>query len=243
MNINRELDEFKYGLNRVKRILKLEIPLDIAITIEKNQLTIIKSLLPVARDFVKRGSTLEDLISQTSEKVIKEYYYKFAEDLDVRNNVEEPKEALNNLIAGRTDTNGTKIVVLITQAIARSYATAYEEIYGIKEVRDHRCPLCGSESDIIVKWSDGSYRMICPFCGYMWIISRNKLVCPKCGSTSPVSLGVFTNKEMKVGLFVCQDCGFKAKIILDPDLASRIPRILLPLLASAGDRFRGLIRE
>jgi len=231
------------GLNRVKRILKLEIPLDIAITIEKNQLTIIKSLLPMARDFVKRGSKLEDLISQTSEKIIKEYYYEFARDLEIRNNVEEPKEALNNLIAGRTDTNGTKVVVLITQAIARSYAMAYEEIYGIKEVRDYRCPLCGSKSDIIAKWPDGSYRMVCPFCGYTWIISKNKLICPKCGSKNPISLGVFTDKEMRVGFFVCQDCGFKAKIILDSNLASRIPRILLPLLASAGERFRDLVRE
>ncbi len=243
MDHTNELDDFKDGLNRIRRMLKLDIPFEKAVTIEKNQLKIIRELFPKAKEAVRKDLKPEDLASEVSEKVVKEFYYKFADELKIRNNVEKPEEAFNNLLAGRSDTNGTRIIILIIQAIARTYARAHEEIHGVREIRDYKCPICGNESDIIVKWPDGSYRMICPFCGYTWIISRNKLVCPKCGSENPVSLGVFTDKEMKVGLFVCQDCGFKAKIILDPDLVIRIPRILLPLLASAGDKFRSLIHK
>jgi transposase-like protein len=237
------LEDFREGLERAKRILKLDIPIETAMIIEKNQIDIINYLLPKAKEYVKGDRDLKDLVSEALDDIIKKFYYVFAKDLEVKDDVESPEEALNNLLSGRTDLNGSKILILIIQAIARAYATAYEELKGTIERRSTVCPICGMNSDVIIKWPDGSYRMICPFCGYTWIISKETLLCPRCGSRDPVGIGVFSDREGKIGLFVCQDCKFTAKIILDSSLVRKVPRMLLPLIALYGERFRSFLKE
>ncbi len=241
--ITKDLEEFREALTRINRSFKLNIPLNTAVTIERRQLDILYSMLNNAREAVKNNISFEEYIKKNLNVVIEKYFYEFSKDLGVFNNLEEPDEALNNLLSGRVDTNGSKIMILLIQGLARAYAKAYEDIKGVVKRIDFRCPICGNESDVIVKWTDGSYRMICPFCGYTWIISTGELVCPKCGNKDPFSLGIFADRDRRIGLFICQECKFTAKIILDPRLISRYPRILLPLIALNGEKYRSFLSK
>jgi len=243
LNVEDLVNEFRHALERAERTFKLEVPLDVATKIEELQLEVIDELKEKAHAAVEENKSLDQCVAEVLPSLLNKYYLTFIEELDLRNNVEDLGEAILNLEAGRIDTNGSRVVFLIVQAVARAYAEAFERVKGVIERRSTRCPLCNVESDIIVRWPDGTYRMLCPFCGYTWIVSRGSLVCPRCGSKNPVALGVFSDRERRVGLFVCQDCGYKAKIILDVNIVKRFPRSVLPLIALNGERYRPFLRE
>jgi len=119
----------------------------------------------------------------------------------------DPETALKAFLSGNLEEPGAKAALIVAQAVARHVAESRLARNGVHEEITPRCPVCGAESKTMVVKRDGYY-MVCHFCAYEWRISRTgRMVCPYCGSDNPVSIGVFTDRRRRIGLFVCQDCG------------------------------------
>jgi len=142
----------------------------------------------------------------------------------------DPKKALEAFLRGDLDEPGARAALIVVQAVARLVAEHREPVNLLSAM----CPVCGAESRTMVS-RDALY-MVCHFCGYQWIVSRGEVVCPYCGSNDPISIGVFTDKRRRIGLFTCQECGSTWRGILDRSI--RAPPILLPLIAYGAEIFR-----
>lgn len=149
-------------------------------------------------------------------------------------------KALAAFQAGDLEKPGAKTLLLAVQAVARYVAEKRLEKRGPEDALTPYCPVCGAESKTMVVGRDGYY-MVCPFCAYTWRISRDRVVCPYCGSDNPVSIGVFTDRRRRIGLFVCQECGSTWRGIIDRSI--RAPRILLPLISLGAESFRRFAKE
>ncbi|WP_131160048.1 formate dehydrogenase accessory protein FdhE [Aeropyrum pernix] len=99
----------------------------------------------------------------------------------------------------------------------------------------HRCPVCGLESETMVRKGDGYY-MVCHMCFFTWLVSRGIPVCPRCGSTVPLEVGIFTDKSRRIGLGFCSRCGYSWRILLDQYMS--VPDHAAPLIALGAERFR-----
>jgi len=135
----------------------------------------------------------------------------------------DPLDAYRRAMGGDLDDADARSALIAVQAVARAYAEKYESINGAVEGGD-ACPLCGTESVTMVREGRG-YFMVCPLCGYRWIVSEGSPACPRCGEEE--KLGVFADRGGTLGLAACQSCGFTWHMILgDVDA----PRIVLPLI-------------
>ncbi|ESQ26142.1 MAG: Protein involved in formate dehydrogenase formation [uncultured Acidilobus sp. OSP8] len=152
---------------------------------------------------------------------------------------DKAEESLTKALEGDVSSRGSRSALLVFQAVARAYASHYERKNGTVEEVTAYCPLCGSESRTMVRVGE-EYLLVCHLCGYAWRVSRKTLACPFCGNSNPFSIGIFMDKDGRLGLAYCQECGSSWRVVLDERVASA-PRILLPLLALAAERLRGAL--
>ncbi|MGC9209710.1 MAG: formate dehydrogenase accessory protein FdhE [Acidilobus sp.] len=235
-----ELDRFERALRRYSRLLGLKIDLDLARKVEAIQERIKRD---VAKFMEAKGgllSSLSDLLARLSDAgLLSAYIVEVGSEIGDEVNPSSAEESLAKAFEGDVDAKGARSALLAFQAIARAYAEAYERANGIIESTTPYCPLCGSESRTMVRVGQDML-MVCHVCGYAWRISKGVLTCPFCGNSNPFTVGVFTDKDRRLGLAYCQQCGSTWRVIFDDDMASA-PRILLPLLALAAERLRGAL--
>ncbi len=145
--------------------------------------------------------------------------------------------AYQSLRSGDLEDRGAQAALLAIQAFARAYAEKYESKNGAVEWRGGSCPLCGTESRAMIR-ENGDYYMVCPLCGYKWLVSKGRPTCPRCGEEE--RLGVYTDRRGVVGLAACQGCGHTWYIVMDE---LEVPRMLIPLIATGAERFRRALPE
>ncbi len=234
---------FRLALLRYRSLTGPSVDVDTAVEVERLEEEIASRVRDEAGSAAARGEGINALASRLWESgVIQDLYAHALERLGLDGG--DPLEAYERLLEGDYDSSGAQAMFIVMQAIARAYADALLERDGVKTVLTHVCPVCGVESDIMVAEPDGGYSMICPFCYYKWRLPGRGLVCPRCGSRDKFSLGLYMDKsDRRVALLHCQECGYTARVIMDPSIAEGAPRSVLPLLALGADRFRGLLGE
>lgn len=231
------LEEFISSLRKYGHLTGFKLDIETAKKIEEIQLNIINDIKNKLTNL--NLDDLNKLISELSQNglmqtLIKEASKALGEEIDINNADEAFKEALE----GNMNFRGAKASLIALQAVSRLYAEKYKEKNGeILNVSPY-CPICGSESKTMIK-ADNDYKMVCHFCGYIWKVSEKKIVCPYCGNSEEFSLGVFSDKEGRVGLVYCQNCKSSWRIILDESI--KAPSILLPLIALGGEKFKGAL--
>jgi len=241
-NIQDEIKHYRNALRKYKHLLKGgKIDENIAVKIEEIELNLIKQLY--STDLCDTTLNLEDLLKSSKihewilEK-IREVASNLGEEID------DPEQAINAFLEGKINIKGINSAFIVIQSVARCLANTMLNHNKIDDLTPY-CPVCGAESKTMVLMDDG-YNMVCPFCHYVWRISKNTLRCPYCGNSNPVSLGVFSDRTRRIGLVVCQECGSTWRIIMDRNI--KAPRSLLPLIslgAEAYKRFvhRDMVRE
>jgi len=228
VDVEKELQEFRTALDRYLHLLKGgTVDKKKAILVERIELELIGEVLPIleerkprdaqeALDILSREGWLAEAIQRVGSRV--------------EDPVEDPEEALRAFLMGDVDRPGAKAALITVQAVARAVARLREPV----SLLSARCPVCGAESKTMVV-RDALY-MVCHFCGYQWIVSRGEVVCPYCGSNDPISIGVFTDKKRRIGLFTCQECGSTWRAVMDRSI--KAPATLLPLIAMGAELFR-----
>lgn len=235
--VEDRLAEFEKALDKYLHLLKGgRIDRDLALRVEKAQLEAMEALshlLPNPPD--EAVEALRLLLDNGGLAEIVERVSNITGE-----KVEDLESALRAFQAGDLEKPGAKTVLLAVQAIARYIAERRLDEKGAEDALTPYCPVCGAESKTMVVGKDGYY-MVCPFCAYTWRISRDRVVCPYCGSDNPISIGVFTDRRRRIGLFVCQECGSTWRGIIDRSI--RAPRILLPLISLGAESFRRFAKE
>jgi len=237
LNIDERLEEFQKALEKYMHLLKGgKVDVGKAIMVERVELEIMKMLENVDVD---ANSSLETVLRKLSDNGVLEEVLDYAGE-KLGDPVEDPNAALESFLKGDIEQPGAKAALVAVQAIARWLADKRLES-GVEERISPYCPVCGAESRTMVVEKDGYY-MVCTFCSYKWRISRTgTMICPYCGSSDPIAIGVFTDRRRRLGLFVCQNCGSTWRAILDRNI--RAPRILLPVIALGAEAFRGYLER
>ncbi len=235
-----DLTAFERYLRRYSQLFGLKVDLEAAIKVEALQ----KKIMDDARRFLEgQGAndiTLSDLLARLSYAgLLRDYIIYIGRELNDEVSPDKAEESLARAFEGDVNIKGARSALLAFQAVARALAQAYEGSRGVIDDGSPYCPVCGSESRTMVRRDDGFY-MVCHVCGFAWRVGRGALTCPYCGNSNPFSVGLFTDKERKLGLAYCQECGSTWRVVLDKDVASA-PRVLLPLLALAAERLRGAL--
>jgi len=153
--------------------------------------------------------------------------------------VEDYGRAFRAALSGDLSVRGARVVLIVLQAIARAYA---EEMLkkGVRVESSAYCPICGAVSETMFK-EGGMYYMVCHFCSYKWLVSADKPICPYCGNSDELSIGVLGDKQMRVALVKCWKCGATWRAIMDETI--KTPLILKPLIAMAAEKFRKVLEE
>ncbi|MEB3816484.1 MAG: hypothetical protein LRS46_00875 [Desulfurococcales archaeon] len=237
------LEGFRLALKMYGRIAGIPLDEESALKVEELELKIMSTLRGEASKAVDSGLGLSEWSSSLLESgVLGDLYKLAAETLGVEGAGLE--EARSLLESGRYDEPGAQALFIVLQAVARAYAEALLAREGLREKLTHVCPVCGVETDIMVARGAGRYSMLCPFCYYEWMLPGRGLVCPRCGSRDRFALGVYTGRsDRRLALLHCQNCGFTARLINDPEIYRRAPRSLLPLIALGADRYRSVVEE
>ncbi|MCE4620284.1 MAG: formate dehydrogenase accessory protein FdhE [Desulfurococcales archaeon] len=241
IEVKERMREFKDALRRYTHLLKGgKIDLEKSVKIEEIELSLIEDLLKNQPVICRSRRDLQDLIGDLLDSGwIEEAMRKTSEGLNVEIDG-DPKEALEAFLTGNVEKPEGKIALLVVQAIARCLAESKLEDNEIVEEITPICPVCGAESKTMVLERDGYY-MVCPFCSYKWLVSRDKIRCPYCGNDNPVSLGVFSDRARRLGLVVCQECGATWRLVIDKSI--KAPRILLPVISLGAEAYRQFIRD
>ena len=242
-NIEEMFEEFKRSLDKYMHLLYGgKIDRQRALTIEKTELML--SELFFREGLCTPDDSLNENLRRLIENDLKISLIKSA--LDNLRNIDDSikldfdfEKALERFLSGELETPEAKVVAIIVQSLARCIAH-HRLVRGVEDRLSPYCPVCGAESRTMVVRQDG-YHMVCPFCGYEWRISRSMPRCPWCGNDNPISIGVFTNKQRRIGLMVCQECGNTWRAILDRSI--KAPNILLPLISLGAERFRTFVRR
>lgn len=235
------IEDFKAAIHRYKHLLRGgEIDYDAAIRVESIELEIIRSLEsdenilrilaaePLERALARLRDRVEALILEVAARMGEEGV--------------DPARALEAFYTGDTSVPGFSSALVVVQAFARLKARLYEDSKGIIRNTSPVCPVCGALSKTMQVGEGEEYYMICPFCGYKWLVSKGRLVCPYCGNSDALSVGIFSGKKTKrLGLAWCQKCGSTWRVILDTSI--RVPRLLLPLIAHGAEIYRPFIRD
>ena len=235
-----DLTVFERALTRYSRILGLKVDVKVAVKVEALQRKIIDDVKRLLEGQGVDGVSLSDLLARLSNAgLLRDYIVYIGRELNDEVSPDKAEESLARALEGDVESRGARSALLAFQAVARAFAEAYEGSKGTVDDDSPYCPLCGSESRTMVRRDDG-FHMVCHMCGLEWRVSRDALKCPYCGNTNPFSVGLFTDKDRRLGLAYCQECGSTWRVILDSDMASA-PRVLLPLLALAAERLRGAL--
>lgn len=239
-SIDERLRSFERSLRRFSGSLGLRINIELSKKIEEVQLKIIDDVSKLIDEAWSQGLTLQDLLAKLSDNgTLRREVLLASSTLGERIGSDSVDELFADALSGDTSRSGARSALVAFQAIARAYAEKYYKENGSITHVSPYCPVCGAESSTMVKRGN-RYVMICPVCGYEWIVSEGSPRCPFCGNDNRFKLGTFMDKEWKYGLMYCQECGSSWRVIWDEDMASA-PNILLPLIAMAADRFRGAL--
>ncbi|MCE4599478.1 MAG: formate dehydrogenase accessory protein FdhE [Desulfurococcales archaeon] len=232
--ISKMLEEFELGLRKYRHFIKrLDLDVESIKRVEEVQLKI-GELLKDSRILDGREG-LREVIGKLLDSGI---LARLVEEASMELNLTSPgdlEEALKRVLAGDLDYPGAHATLIVLQGIARFYADSVLEREGLGHEPSAKCPLCGAMSETMVKKGD-AYTMVCHFCAYQWVVSRRSLMCPYCGSTHPISIGIYSDKKKRIALARCQDCGATWRLILDESI--RPPRVLLPLIALGAEAYR-----
>ncbi len=236
------LGEFRRALLRYRGLVGVAVDLETSLVVEEAEVDVMAEIAGEAERAVRSGESLEELATRLLDSgVLDRLVSRVASKLGI----EEPEsaaEALERLSSGDLESPHARAAFIAMQALARAYADKLLEVEGPREMLGTKCPVCGVESDIIRAEADGGYSMVCPFCFYTWRIPGRGLRCPRCGSSDPFALGVYTGRaDKRVALLYCQDCGFTGRLILDRSI--RAPRSVHPLIAMGADRFRAYVED
>ena len=222
------LEEFVSALTRYRSLMLDEPDLERASSIEAEQLRVMEEV----RDRVDDSAPLDEVLERLrAEGAMGKIVEEVAEGLGVRMEV-SGDEAYRSVEEDGLEGAGAMPVLVALQAVARAYAERYQARKGRLRREGATCPLCGTESGTMVKEGD-RYYMVCPLCGYEWLVSEGAPACPRCGERE--RLGVYTDRVGILGLGACQGCGNVWHLILGEVDA---PQILLPLIAMGAERFR-----
>ena len=230
---------FERYLRRYSARLGLKVDVELAKKVERVQLKIMDDVRAALDRALSKDVKLVNVLAALYDSgKLKEYVLEVSRELGGEAPDINVGEALAAAVSGNLEVRGSKEALMAVQAVARALAESYEEAYGNVEEPSPYCPLCDSESDLMIK-QGVEYRMVCPLCGYEWVVSRGYMKCPYCGNSNPFKLGVLSDRERLVGLAVCQECGSTWKIVVDEEIATA-PRTLLPLFAMASERLRSV---
>ncbi len=234
--MGRYVDELRRAIERYKHLLKGgEIDYNAALMVEEVEETLINNIKSRNEILeIIRRNDLRNAISILHERGILSELFEMTRKMTGESG--DVDKALSAFLTGDIDVEGFKSMFLLIQSIARVKAEIVEEEVGIVESRTAVCPVCGAVSKTMTKEGQ-SYFMVCPFCGYKWLVSRGKLICPYCGNEDPLSLGIFTGKKAKrLGLVWCQNCDTTWHIVLDTSI--RVPRLFLTIIAYGGEVYK-----
>lgn len=238
--VKRRLRELRVSLSKYEHLAGLKLQRTAILKTEEAQLRAMEKLRPAARSAVASAKSLDELASELAASgVLEEVVSEIAEALGVEG-YKGVYEALDSIASGEAG-DEERPAFLALQALARVYAEEYEAARGVVESRGAACPVCGSTSDVAI-YDGEAYYMLCPLCFYKWRVGGG-IECPYCGSRDPVAIGLFMDRQRRVALAHCQSCGSSWKLILDPSLARRAPRLVIPLIALAAEKYRGLTPE
>ncbi|MEM1938500.1 MAG: formate dehydrogenase accessory protein FdhE [Acidilobaceae archaeon] len=232
--MSRRVDELINNLMKYSHLIGGVIDIEWVRLIESIQTKIIDDIRGEAGSYDSLLSFINNL--ESTGKL-----YELIESIarEIGEEVPDPKIALTGALAGDLNIQGSKPAIIALQAIARAYAEIKLSSGPVIEP-SAICPICGAKSETMYKRGN-NYYMVCHFCSYTWLQSENKPTCPYCGNQSEITLGIVSDKTMRIALIKCWECGSTWRIILDESI--KAPLILLPLIAMAAEKFRNVIRE
>ena len=236
--MGRMAEELRAALYRYKHLLRGgEIDIDMAVLVENVEEELMEEIrgdretveiletepLGRALSMLATRGALERLASKASARLGEKV-----------GNIDAAVEAF---LTGNIEAPGFRVIFIVIQALARVKAEITEEREGARYHPEPVCPVCGAVSRTMIREDSDTYSMVCPFCGYKWVVSREGFLCPFCGNRDKLSLGVFTDKKTKrLGLAWCQACGATWHLVLDKTI--RVPRLLLPVIAHGAEIYR-----
>ena len=231
-------DELRTALYRYKHLLRGgEIDVDAAVLVEDVEEELMEEIRGdrVAAEILEAEPLDRALSILASRGVIDRLASKASERLGEE--INDIDAAVEAFLTGNVETPGFRTIFIVIQALARVKAEITEEKEGTKYHPEPVCPVCGATSRTMIREDGNTYSMVCAFCGYKWIVSREGFLCPFCGNRDKLSLGVFTGKKTKrLGLAWCQACGATWHLVLDKTI--RVPRLLLPVIAHGAEIYR-----
>ncbi len=226
------VEELVKTLNKYAHLLGFPINLEWVRTVESVQQDIMGEVRRLAGNYGSLREFVESLDSQgLLEKAVAKAASTIGED------VGDYRESVKAALTGDLKVKGSKPALIALQAIARAYAEEASKKEPIVEPSAY-CPTCGATSETMVK-SGGKYLMICHFCTYTWITSEKHPTCPYCGNKDMLTIGVISDKQMRIALMKCWKCGAKWRAILDETI--KAPPVLLPLIAMAAEKYTQIL--
>lgn len=235
--IRRRVSELVRSLMAYKSLHRLELPdLEKVREVERLQSEIIEDLrgkIDVeecdARCVIEKA---EDLLGSDR---ISEYCKRAQILLGLDPSGCKPEDLVSVAEGSDVDPYRSGGVLLVVQGILRGLSEELKRKGYMWSGISHRCPVCGVESETMVRRDEGFY-MVCHMCFYTWLVSRGIPVCPRCGATVPLEVGIFTDKSRRIGLGFCSRCGYTWRVLLDQFMS--VPDHAAPLIALGAERFR-----
>jgi len=238
--VRRRVNELVTAITRYRQLHGLNVDLRVARSVEDLQARIIVGLR--GSNAVRGAASASQALARLLEEGVLEEFYRAAAQLT--GDPEDPgslEEVIAAAVRGDVEKPGVKAMLLVMQAVARAVAESRLEEEGPGSELGVTCPVCGAASETMYK-RKGAYYMVCHFCGYTWRVRGSELlVCPSCGATAPIDVGVVADKHRRLGLAACQRCGYTWRVIMDEHL--KAPLIVLPLIAMGAERFRPALEE
>ena len=229
------VSEFVDSIKKYQHLSRQNIDLKVAADVEAVQQAIISSV----REKIVSYPTLRDAIEGLREDGSLGVYASMAAEV-VGEDVPDLDDALSAALEGELDRPGVRSTLIALQAVARAYSEGVQSERGLGHQVTGVCSLCGAKSETMVR-RGGDYLMVCHFCSYMWVNSRDTIICPYCGNDDPLSIGVYSDRSRRVALARCQECESVWRVILDDSI--RAPPIILPLIALGAEAFRRALPE
>ncbi len=228
------VEELLSSLSRYAHMLGFPVNVEWVRLVEELQEKIIEDVRGEASAY----ESLRDFVTALDARG---YMLRVVEDVAraLNEEVEDYSVALRAALTGDLEVKGARVVLIVLQAIARAYAERVLE-KGVKIETSAICPVCGALSETMYR-EEGNYYMVCHFCSYKWLVSEGKPSCPYCGNRDELTIGVVSDKQMRVALIKCWKCGSSWRAILDETI--KTPLILKPLIAMAAEKFRKALEE
>lgn len=235
MDVEAELAEFKESLSKYLHLARVKLDVGTVELVERIQLELIREVEPAIDPEATLRENLEALMMRGVLKSLSEKV-----GGRIGDEVRDFEAAYASALNGDLEREGSKSVLIVVQAVSRAYANLRLESKGMVTELTDICPVCGAKSETMYK-RGSEYRMACHFCGYEWVASVGRVICPICGNSDEFSLGYYSDKDRRVALFHCQECDGSWRSILDESI--RAPRILMPLIALGAEAFRPLLER